>query len=356
MEKISMANRYPDDDTSDTLIKDFAPSSPRFDWIMTVLSCWIVGGLFLDGRAHAQGNLDDVFFTPWHAVLYSGGAATIGFLAYQQYRNVKQGLAWRRALPPGYLFSLVGGVLFVVAGLGDLVWHEVFGVEVSVEALLSPTHLLLVLAGGMMISGPIRSVWGRYRASGRYGWDKLGPMLICVTLFLSTLMFFTQFANPIDTVWAAYRPVGSVEGYRATALGVAGILVQTVLLTGPILYLLPRWRLPLGTMTLIFTGSTALMSVFQDTYVLIPFAFAAGVTVDGLLIALKPSIHRPIRFYTFAFLVPVVFYCLYFLAVQLTQGGIAWKIHLWLGSIFIVGAIGVMLAFLVVSPLWDGEN
>jgi hypothetical protein len=344
------------DDTAETLTKDYPASTPRFDWIMAGLSVWITGGLFLDGWAHAHGNIDDVFFTPWHAVLYSGGAAIIGFLVYQQRESVRQGRPWRQALPAGYLFSLVGGALFVVAGVSDLIWHKLFGVEVSVESLLSPTHLLLVLAGGMMISGPIRSIWGRFRAGGQYGWLRLGPMLICATLFLSTLMFFTQYANPINTIWAAYHPIGSSEGFRAQALGVASILVHAVLLIGPILYLIARWRLPIGTMTLIFTLSTALMSVFQDHYVLIPYALVSGILADGLLMVVKPTTKAPIRFYTFAFLAPALFFSLYFLAVQLTQGGIAWKIHLWLGSIFITGAIGVMLAWLVVSPLWDGET
>ncbi len=349
-------------DSEDTTLKldenqsQTAMSIGRFDWIMTGLSLWLVGGLFLDGWAHSHGNIDDVFFTPWHAVLYSGGAAITGFLVYQQRRAIQGGHTWKNALSSAYWISLIGCGLFVLAGLGDLVWHELFGVEVSVETLLSPTHLLLVLAGGMMITGPIRSVWGRYWSDENHGWKVMGPLLICATLFIATLMFFTQFANPSNFVYAAYRPVGSAEGYRAQALGVASLLIQGVLLVAPILYLLKRWRLPLGTITLIFTGTTALMSVFQDRYSLIPFALVAGVIVDGLLLLVKPATDKPMRFYTFAFLVPAVFDALYFIGVQMTQGGIVWKIHLWLGSIFMTGAVAVMLAFLIVSPLWDGES
>src|SRR5690349_306769 len=43
-----------------------------FDRLMMVLCCWFVGGLYLDGWAHDHGMVDKTFFTPWHAVLYSG--------------------------------------------------------------------------------------------------------------------------------------------------------------------------------------------------------------------------------------------------------------------------------------------
>ena len=39
-----------------------------------------------------------------------------------------------------------------------MIWHEIFGVETGVEALLSPTHLMLALGGSLMVSGPFR-VW-----------------------------------------------------------------------------------------------------------------------------------------------------------------------------------------------------
>jgi hypothetical protein len=44
----------------------------RLDWLVTVLACWTVGGIFLDGWAHVHGKVDSSFFTVWHALLYSG--------------------------------------------------------------------------------------------------------------------------------------------------------------------------------------------------------------------------------------------------------------------------------------------
>ena len=51
-------------------------ASRRTDVVTTVLSVWFVLGLFLDAYAHADAPELETFFTPWHAVFYSGFAAT----------------------------------------------------------------------------------------------------------------------------------------------------------------------------------------------------------------------------------------------------------------------------------------
>jgi hypothetical protein len=98
-----------------------------------------------------------MFFTPWHAILYSGVLVTFIFLLFNQARNTSKGYAWQRPLPNGYLLSLVGVALFLLGGTLDFLWHTLFGIEVSLEALLSPTHLLLAMSGVLVISGPMRA-------------------------------------------------------------------------------------------------------------------------------------------------------------------------------------------------------
>lgn len=181
-------------------IEDYPANSARFNWIAALISGWLVGGLYLDGWAHSHGRVDDVFFTPWHAVLYSGAVAMIAFLVISQWRNVNKGYVWRYALPQGYLLSLVGAILFVLGGGLDLVWHTLFGIEVNIETLLSPTHLFLATAGTLMITGPVRSAWGSSRAGKQQGWYHLGPTILCMALLLSVLTFFTNYANPISRV------------------------------------------------------------------------------------------------------------------------------------------------------------
>jgi hypothetical protein len=44
-------------------------------WMLVPGSVWFVAGLYLDGWAHNHGKVDNTFFTPWHAVFYSGYVA-----------------------------------------------------------------------------------------------------------------------------------------------------------------------------------------------------------------------------------------------------------------------------------------
>jgi hypothetical protein len=117
----------------------------RFDRLIAVFICWYLGGLFLDAWEHSHGLVDNTFFTPWHAVLYSGYAACALVLILSVLVNRRRGYSWRESIPRGYEFSVWGVLLFAVAGVGDLIWHTLFGFEVGIEPLLSPTHLLLAL-------------------------------------------------------------------------------------------------------------------------------------------------------------------------------------------------------------------
>ena len=64
--------------------------------------------------------------------------------------------------PAGYGLGMVGVVGFAAGGGGDMVWHMIFGVEVDLEALLSPSHLLLFASSlssspaRFALHGPIR--------------------------------------------------------------------------------------------------------------------------------------------------------------------------------------------------------
>ena len=64
--------------------------SLSFDWAMIVLSLWFVGGLFVDGWAHTHNKVDQSFFTPWHAILYSGWAVTALFLVITALGSAQQ--------------------------------------------------------------------------------------------------------------------------------------------------------------------------------------------------------------------------------------------------------------------------
>ncbi|MGH7429136.1 MAG: hypothetical protein ACREJ4_12405, partial [Candidatus Methylomirabilaceae bacterium] len=128
-----------------------------FDWVVIVLSAWLTVGAHLDAWAHINIPGLETFFTPWHAVLYSGYLALAAFLTGSAIRNRAAGAPWARLLPGGYVLSLLGVVIFAASGVGDMVWHLIFGIEDSLDALMSPTHLGLALGAGLMVSGPLRA-------------------------------------------------------------------------------------------------------------------------------------------------------------------------------------------------------
>src|SRR5262249_54733530 len=125
----------------------YPAGSLTFDWMMSILAALLVGGLYLDGWAHSHGRVDNTFFTPWHAVLYSMFGLSGLILVVVTGRNFRKGYAWQQSLPRGYWLSLLGAFIFAFGGVFDLVWHTLFGFEVNLETLLSPSHLVLATGG-----------------------------------------------------------------------------------------------------------------------------------------------------------------------------------------------------------------
>ncbi len=165
---------------------------------MVLLCSWLILGLYIDGWAHRHHRIE-TFFTPWHALLYSALLAVVSLVLVTLYQNRSQGYPWRSTMPIGYGLSLVGVLIFVVGGVGDLFWHEIFGFEHDLEALLSPSHLVLALSGALMVAGPFRSAW--HRPDVHPSLTTQWPMLVSMTLLLSLFTFFTQFAHPFVETW-----------------------------------------------------------------------------------------------------------------------------------------------------------
>jgi hypothetical protein len=329
-------------------------SSPGYDWTVVALSFWFLGGLVLDGWAHNHIAELENFFTPWHAVFYSGFLAIAGFLMATLVRNHAKGYPWRSAMPPGYELAVLGVLIFVAGGVGDMIWHELFGIEANVEALLSPTHLTLALGATLFVSGPWRAGWRRPADQDEHkpGWVVLLPQLLSVTFLLSLWTFMTQFAHPLVEPWAAagFRPRSQNFPYIRQSLGIVSILLQTGLLMGLVLLTVMRWLLPFGSLLLMFTLNALLMSFMQDHYRFIPAAALAGLGADLLIRWLKPSMERSGALRLSAFIVPVLYYVFYFAVLMLTQG-IGWSIHLWTGSIVLAGVVGLLLSYLIIPPL-----
>ena len=178
-------------------------------------------------------------------------------------------------------------------------------------------------------------------------------MVVSLTLVLSLLTFFTEYASPYGTMWVAEMP--RTGSYSYLSAGMAGFVVQPAVLMGLVLFVLRRQPLPLGGLTVLLSVNVALMTIIHDKYLdtgplpLIAAAILAGLVCDALVWWLEPSPDRPRAFRTVAFAVPAVQYLLYFLAVLLWES-LAWSIHLWTGAVVIAGGVGWLLSYLLVAP------
>lgn len=325
----------------------------RFDWLMTGLTTWLVAGFYVDGWAHNTHPDLETFYTPWHGIMYSGFLATGLVLGARFAHRAGRGTPWSHAMPAGYGLSLAGVLVFMVGGIGDLIWHELFGIEQSVSALLSPTHLLLATGIVLILTGPLRSAASR---PGRLGsWRVALPALLAAGYTLSALTYMTQFIHPLGRTGAArdYR----VEIARVSAsLEIGGILLQSAIMTGLFLLLMQRWRLPVGSVTLILGMNAALMSAMcyqtQSTgpLPLVGAAILAGVIGDVLLATLRPSARRVWAVRAFSGLVPAIWMALYFVVLVVAGGGVWWTVHLWTGTIVLAGVAGLLVSLLAEPP------
>lgn len=236
-------------------------------------------------------------------------------------------------MPAGYGPALVGVGLFALGGVSDLVWHTLFGIEVSVEALLSPPHLLLALGAGLMVTGPLRAALAR--GETRAPW----PALASLTLLLALLTFFTTYANPLTEAGELGQ-----GGELTQALGVAGVLVQAALLTGTLLFAVRRFALPPLGFTLIVTLSSALMLLVHVNYVLLPALLATGLLADGYAAWLRPAAQQARAFQVFAALVPATLFALALPTLALT-GLLDWSVTLTSGAVTLAALTGWLLSF-----------
>ncbi len=317
--------------------------SAREDLLTVAFSAWLICGIFVDGWAH-NNDKPESFFTPWHGLFYSGFLATALWMLSRYQRHGR--------IPVGYGRGFVGLALFAAGGVGDMVWHLAFGVEVDLEALLSPTHLVLFVSGILVVSSPLRAAWSD---AGQRSLPL--PALLSMTIVTAAVAFFHMHFSPFLTDAMTAPPyrfaagLGRGGGWLADELqleGFAAILLTTVILMGPTLLLLRRWRLPVGSLTLLFTVVVALSCAllgFEMPETILA-GVVAGAGADLLAGTLQPSRSPATVLRVVGFAVPVVLWLTYF-AVLATFYSVGWSVELWSGITVMSGLAGLGLAVLM---------
>jgi hypothetical protein len=327
--------------------------------LATVLfGLWLIGGVFIDGFAHNHGVVE-TFFTPWHAILYSGFLASAAWMVWLVYREKrKTGSTWSLSIPEGYGLGLTGVAVFLLGGVGDMIWHIIFGIEEDLDALLSPTHLMLLVGALLILSSPYRAAWNN-REVTKPGWKFFVPPFLSVVFSAGAVAFFLMYA----WMFRVNIPARSSTDFFATEVpwvhisafneerGLAYILLTTLIFMFPVFMLMKRWIVPFGTVTLLFTILMVLMNVLDgfQNYPTIIIGAAAGLIADFLYRLVKPGLRKVMALRVVAVAAPTALWALYYLGMYFIDG-IGWSTELWTGSVVEAALISLALSLLALSP------
>ncbi len=339
-----------------------APRSVAFDYAVGICGVWISGGFFLDAWAHGHVPVES-FFTPYHAVFYSGMAALAIALASFVLRSRSRGYDWPDAVPRPYRLALLGVPIFVAGGVGDMLWHHALGIEEGVDALLSPTHQILGLGIFFLASGPIRSVLADRAHSTTLA--RQLPLALGLATWLILTHFGTAYAfdpaagrtnAPPPIVPFDYHYLTSLAiGYYKVASGVLIVIFQSTLIAGFALWLVARMHPCPGMVTLILViGNLPAAAAFTNHTPLLAVTLAqslvAGALADALIVLYDPhpSPAHARAFRWFAVAVPMTYVGVYLIGM-LATGGIWWDWNVALGSWIWSGVCGLALSLLAVA-------
>jgi len=344
---MSLAERLPAAAPAET--RTTAPAASRREHIVYVFfGLWLLIGLSLDGWAHRNQPELESFFTPWHAVFYTGFTGGAAWLAWMVYRRRPSVSSFVDAIPSGYELAVVGLGMFAVGGVGDGIWHTIFGIETSIDALLSPTHLLMLSGILLSVTAPIRAYWRTPGSAVATGFRSFLPVTLSTALVTTALAFFFMYANGL-TNWPMSRNyVPYVNELEATH-GVLSTVVTTVIVLGPMLFLLRRWRPPLGTFAVVGAVHGLAMAGL-DAFTLwwqVAAVVACGLAADVL--TQRKDIDRRSTIRRIGVVVPLVLWTVSTLVVHLAWT-VRWPPELWIGQIVLAVMIGVALSLLAAPP------
>lgn len=326
--------------------------------ITAVLSAALVGGLYSDGWAHLNVGGLDSFFTPWHGLLYASFTLLAAWLIWMVWRRRWQPGPWAARVPEGYRWGVAGVVIFAGGGFLDMSWHLIFGIEVGVAALVSPTHLLLLTGGLLLVTSPLRGASPRPLRSASadpaqirsvHRWSAVVSMAVATALAGFFVSYLSAFTEPGATQPLVILPESAPEHYAAQLPAIAGLggyLVSTLLLVVPLLFLSRRAQLPAGTVTLL-VGTLALSAAALNEFAFPAATFGAvgGALVADLVLALRPHLAPALA----AGLVPGLVWSGQLLGLALA-GQLRWSPELWAGVVTLSILLSLALEQIARTP------
>ena len=320
-----------------------------------------IGGI-IDARTHVFYGVEiESFFVPAHYFLYGGWLAILGLIvAYVglQVRKKSDPADW---LPPRYALVALGAILFGISGGLDAIWHTLFGFELNLEILLSPSHLVLFLAFGLIYFGVLSHAIYQFNLSVREhqnSFRKSLPLIIGIASLFVIVFWPTWYFDPFS---ADYASKGAIVGVRdaynfidyaspiAEIAGVGGILLTTLILMPFVILPLYRWRLPSGSLTFILVWVFIQRAVIVGVFNYLPAVLGAALVGEIIWAWMRRGgearLTSLLGYRILAFCVPLALFSIYFLIVAFMPNGVIWPVHLWLGSIWMAAVAGVLMTF-----------
>ncbi|GAA2307298.1 hypothetical protein GCM10010149_66450 [Nonomuraea roseoviolacea subsp. roseoviolacea] len=325
---------------------------------MALLGIWFGVGLMIDAWAHTNLAGLETFFTPWHAVFYSGFAVVSGWIFWQVWRNVRTGRQGLAAVPHGYLAGLIAIPAFAAFGFADMMWHTILGIETTINILFSPSHLGLIVTMMLIITTPVRSAWNAPDVGARPTLGRLLPALVGLAFATTLVSLFLSYGDAMQ-----YGPESIVQAYSLLERGAGpgpvlvgpgadrvavAMVVTNVIMLSPVLLLVRRWVLPFGSVTVMYTIMVLMpgaQTQFRNLPILLSFV-VAGFVSDLLIRWLRPSGERRAAYWAFAGLSAFATWSLYIGIASATGGGLPAVPELWTGAPVIAGLIGLALGAL----------
>jgi hypothetical protein len=328
--------------------------SLRENLVTALLASLVIVGLYVDGWRHINlaDNRAGAFLTWWHVPLYFGATVTGLWITTrnQRLRDLLRGRFNIAAVPAGYRLGVVGMGLLTLGAAGDAVWHTFYGIEQGIERTLSPFHIVLFTSAALILGSPLRAAWaGDGPVAPRF--RRFFPVLLSLTLCTAAISFIVQFLLP-SLMWTA--PVPDITalgdaGENTRIVGVASVLTANLLLMGPLLFAMRRWRLPFGSATVLFTTVSVLESSMKNMERgwTVVAALVAGLAADALIAGLRATPERAFAQRAVAGVTPLVLWCSYFGILRFGYG-IGWERNIWLSAVLLAGLSGVLLNALLV--------
>jgi hypothetical protein len=342
---------------------DPAPTTPapasfsaRERWTLLGASLWLVAGLQLDAFAHSTIPDLETFWTPWHAVMYSGIAAcgiTLLWLLRSRLPDVVTYRSLLRETPSALRLPGIGMGLLLVGGGIDTLWHNLFGIEQNLEIFFSPSHYFIIAGMVLVAAGPALMLAASSASSARNlrGGD---AVLVVLSAVLASIpvQIYTLHASAL-----AVPMLGTGEAEPVTfsvdALMFHTYVGSTVLLLVPVVLLARRWHLPLGAPTALVAAPAFMMCLVlgDPADVWLPVTITAATAVVELATrALVPAFRNlsaDTRWIVLGLVAPMAVWGAVLVVSTFMAGGPTWNLHMISGLVALVGITGAGTAFVV---------